>query len=261
MRNLAYILILFASLSTADAAQVRKLDKSGSLVSIKGLVIEKWQMNEHLCLRRGKFTVACGQVIRIQPAGIVAQLTLQVLPFINKEDLKVLKVNPSARGLSTLLGIRESVLEKREALEVTSISFGVLSFLGIWPFAHLEMGINNHFAAGFMPNYFNLSIGNSGMTGVGFDVTLSYYFRDLFRGPYATVAGSINVIIPRSNVIPTPRALSWGGMFNVGWKFQIAPNWTLGAAGGAKYMLTQQVGDFSFNGLMLNIVANASYFF
>lgn len=228
----------------------------------------EWLVNDRICFRRldhqgreinFREILACGQVLDILDEDFLVHITSRNVKLKAGAKLKVWRPG-GATYQRTAEFAKRTISTLNDPLEQRVLSLGV-QYLSA--FLHIEQGITQRMVLGFQPSYTAQNVGVGSIRGFGYHVTGSYFFDELFRGPYAMLGLGILFYQGKTNFSEAGR-ISPSVHVTAGWRFLLLnEHLAIGVAAGAQYVVSHTFSQFvlDWNGLIPAAILQVGYKF
>ena len=228
----------------------------------------EWLVNDRICFRRldhkgrdinFREILACGQVLDILEEDFLVHITSRNVKLTAGAKLKVWRPG-GVTYQRTAEFAKRTISTLNDPLEQRVFSLGV-QFMS--PFLHIEQGISNSLLVGFQPSYTSQKVGLGTIRGFSYHLTLSYFFDELLRGPFAMVGAGILFYQGKANLNEVGR-ISPSVHLSAGYRFLLLNDrLAIGLAAGGQYVVNHRFSQFilDWNGLLPAVILQVGYKF
>lgn len=270
-------------------SQVFKVEPDGLSLLITHNPSKMWEKDDRVCIVVGAERLTCGVVI--SSGDTLAQVALLWSP---KSELpKGAPVEPmysdqqvaeqtkqkehreqQRKQLATQVAVAQQTEREIQSINDTPVEIEVEHKWGdffidnvsggvnyLYPVIRFEKAIRSRLALGLMPMYFHRGSTGS-ISGLGAQVTLTYYPQKIYRGPWLTLAlGALRLQGELSGTEASANSL----IFTMagGWRWLWASGYHLGMGAGINHLTSPEPGgmNFNFSGLAPAIMIDIGFLF
>lgn len=203
---------------------------------------EPWEVGDKVCVAEGEKEIACGSVIESGKRAAIVTLTK-----IN--DAIQIGTKVSLADAAVRSSFDRTQVDPLDWFDLRNISLGAMAKSSTF---HFQQAFTPHMSLGFIPQYFNGTLGNVEASGVGAFGSLNIYPLDLYDGPFVLLAAGVYILNGADSLGNTDDTLAINGFGIVGYRWAFVTNVNVGMGIGAQYFydLVFNSFDTGFNGIL-----------
>lgn len=195
---------------------------------------EPWEVGEKVCVIENAKEVACGSVTESGKYAAIVTLT-------NVEDAIQVGSPVALANAQVRSSFNRTQVDPLDWFDLRNVSLGAIAKS---PTFHFQQAFAPHLSLGFIPQYFNGTLGNVEAYGPGALGSLNIYPWDLYDGPFATLAAGV-YLLNGARDGDEDNTIAINGMALAGYRWGFVTSVNVSISVGVQYFYDLQFNEFA----------------